>query len=62
MIWTYQTGMMNVSDYLTLKGVTAHLSWPQLTKTVYISPDGRQMIGYGYKAYSSLSTWIVTLK
>jgi probable HAF family extracellular repeat protein len=62
MIWTYQTGMMFVADYLTLKGVTAHLGWPQLTKTVYISPDGRQMVGYGYKAFPSLSTWIVTLK
>ena len=62
MIWTHDTGMVNVSDYLTMKGVTDHQSWPQLTKTVYISPDGRLMAGYGYKAYPSLSTWIVTLK
>ena len=39
--------MVYVSDYLTMKGVTAHLSWPKLTKTVYISPDGRLMVGYG---------------
>jgi hypothetical protein len=48
MIWTYETGMMCGTDYLTLKGVTDHLSWLKLTKTVYISPDGRVVAGYGF--------------
>ncbi len=62
MIWTHETGMVYVSDYLTMKGVTAHLSWGKLTTTVYISPDGRVVMGYGFNPYPSQRTWIVTLK
>ncbi len=62
MIWTRETGMMYVSDFLTMKGVTAHLSWDKLIKTVYISPDGRLVIGNGFNPYPSQRTWIVTLK
>lgn len=68
MIWTYETGMMFVTNYLTLKGVTDHLSWLTLTKTVYISPDGRVMVGYGTVRGNGPGTpdvpktWIVTLR
>jgi hypothetical protein len=62
MIWTRETGMIYVADYLTMKGVTDHLTWAKLTKTVYVTPDARLMVGYGYKTYPSLSTWVVTLK
>jgi hypothetical protein len=51
MIWTPDTGTMYVSDFLTLKGVTDHLMW-RLTKTAYISPDGRVVVGYGYQGTS----------
>jgi uncharacterized membrane protein len=68
MIWTRPTGMMYVSDFLTMNGVTDHLSWVSLTKTVYISPDGRVVVGYGALPPSGPSpfpvprTWIVTLR
>jgi probable HAF family extracellular repeat protein len=62
MIWTEAMGMVAVTDYLKMNGVTDYQSWDGLTKTVYISPDGSLMVGYGYKPYPSLSTWIVTLK
>ena len=65
MIWTPETGMMYVSDYLTIKGVTDHLSWLILTRTIYISPDGRVVVGYGAVPGSPFpipKTWIVTLR
>jgi hypothetical protein len=62
MIWTAETGMVYVTDYLTMKGVTDHKSWDALLKTVYISPDGKTVVGTGYKPYPSQSTWIMTLK
>jgi probable HAF family extracellular repeat protein len=62
MIWTLETGMMYVTDFLTLKGVTDHLGWYDLNKTVYISPDGRLVIGYGQKTKPVGKTWIVTLR
>ena len=62
MIWTRETGMMYVTDFLTQKGVTDHLSWMYLTKTIYISPDGRFMVGYGRTSPTVFKTWIVTLR
>jgi probable HAF family extracellular repeat protein len=65
MIWTPKTGMMYLSDFLTMSGVTDHLSWVVLTRTVYISPDGRVVVGYGAVPGSPFpipKTWIVTLR
>ena len=54
--------MVYVSDFLTSKGINDHLTW-LLQRTVYISPDGRLIVGYGPKGVSpSRRTWIVTLK
>jgi len=62
MIWTRATGMVYVSDFLTSKGVTDHLTWT-LGRTVFITPDGRLMVGYGLKGLSpAVRTWIVNLK
>ena len=50
------------------KGVTDHKNWLTFTKTVYISPDGRVVVGYGLLPPSGQSpfpipkTWIVTLR
>jgi len=60
--------MMYVTDFLTLKGVTAHLQWVSFTKTTYISPDGRVVTGYGLVRGNGPGTpdvpktWIVTLR
>ena len=62
MIWTRETGMVYVSDFLTQKGVTDHLSWLALTKTVYVSPDGSFIVGYGRQSPNVFKTWIVTLR
>jgi probable HAF family extracellular repeat protein len=62
MIWTRETGMIYVSDFLTRNGVTDHRGWMYLTRTVYISPDGRLMVGYGRKSPLVFATWIVTLR
>jgi hypothetical protein len=62
MIWTQKTGMMYASDFLTQMGVTGLQVW-LLSQVVYISPDGRVVVGYGQKGLSpSLRTWIVTLR
>lgn len=63
MIWTSATGMVHEKEYEAMNGVTNQMTWRELTKTVYISPDRRTMVGYGFKGTSpSLSTWIVKLK
>jgi len=62
MIWTAQTGMIYVTDFLTMNGVTEHLKWAKFTETVYISPDGRTIVGHAYKDFPSLTTWIITVK
>jgi uncharacterized membrane protein len=71
MIWTRETGMMSVSDFLTMKGVTEHKSWISLVNTVYISPDGRMVVGQGLLPPGSLGstspfpvprTWVMTLR
>jgi probable HAF family extracellular repeat protein len=62
MIWTRETGMMYVSDFLTLKGVTEHQKWKWLAKTVYISPDGRVVAGDGFNENAQRLTWMVTLR
>lgn len=61
MIWTPATGMMYMSDYLTKMEVTDHLQWARLNKVVYISPDGRRLVGYGL-SNPQPRTYIVTLK
>jgi probable HAF family extracellular repeat protein len=68
MIWTRATGMMYVTDFLTMNGVTDQNSWVTLSRTVYISPDGRVVVGYGALPPSGTSpfpvprTWIMTLR
>ena len=68
MIWTRETGMMYVSDYLTLKGVTEHKNWVSLTKTTYISPDGRIVVGNGFlppgptSPFNVPRSWVMTLR
>jgi uncharacterized membrane protein len=62
MIWTHNTGMMYMSDYLTKLGVTDHLQWAKLSNVVYISPDGRVVVGYGTTQPPQTKTWIVTLR
>ena len=36
MIWTEATGMVAVTDYLKMNGVTDYQSWDGLAQTVYI--------------------------
>jgi uncharacterized membrane protein len=61
MIWTQQTGMMYMTNFLTLKGVTAQQQWVSLTETTYISPDGRIVAGLGFDPQNRRASWIVTL-
>jgi uncharacterized membrane protein len=69
MIWTRETGMVYVTDYLTMNGVTEHKNWVTLTRTVYISPDGRTVVGLGLQPPGSSGstspfnvprTWVMT--
>jgi hypothetical protein len=69
MIWTRETGMMYVTDFLTMKGVTEHKNWVTLTRTNYISPDGRTVVGYGLippnpaqSPFNIPKSWIITLR
>jgi probable HAF family extracellular repeat protein len=60
-IWTRATGMVRVSDYLTANGVTAHNGWT-LTRTYYVSPDGKRIVGNAINPDSLVQSWIVTLR
>ena len=60
-LWTSGTGMVNVYDFLTSKGVTNHLGWI-LTVTTYVSPDGRIIAGAGFNPSQIFQSWIVTLR
>ena len=45
-IWTPETKMIKLSDYLTSKGVTGHERWTLMT-AIAISPDGKIIAGTG---------------
>ena len=62
-LWTRQTGMVRVGQWLTAQGVTAHEGWV-LLQTTYVSPDGKFIQGLGYKPQIGndvYGSWIVTL-
>lgn len=61
-IWTRETGMVYVRDYLTSKGVTNHKDWGKFVETTYVSPDGRFIAGSGFNPQGSQESWIVTLR
>jgi uncharacterized membrane protein len=63
-LWTRQTGMVRVGQWLTAQGVTAHDGWI-LLQTKYVSPDGKFIQGIGYKPQvgnDHYGSWIVTLR
>ena len=45
-IWTPETKMVKLSDYLTSKGITGHESWT-LVNANSVSPDGKIIAGTG---------------
>jgi uncharacterized membrane protein len=61
MIWTKETGMVYVSDYLTNHGVIGHLKWVKFIKTNYVSPDGHVVVGYGMDTRNSVKSFIITI-
>ena len=61
MIWTPETRMVYMHDYLTSKGVTTHQGWV-LTSAWYVSPDGRVVAGHGLDPRGVPDSWIVTLR
>jgi len=60
MIWTPETGMLYMHDYLTRNGVTAHQNWV-LTESDYVSPNGKVIAGAGRNPQGVPESWIVTL-
>jgi uncharacterized membrane protein len=46
-IWTPETKMMKVSDYLRGKGITGHENWILRTATA-VSPNGKIIAGTGF--------------
>jgi probable HAF family extracellular repeat protein len=61
-IWTRETGMVYVKDYLTSKGVTNHQNWLKFVETTHVSPDGRFIAGSGINPQGRQESWIVTLR
>jgi uncharacterized membrane protein len=61
-IWTRETGMVYVRDYLTSKGVTDHKNWVKFVETTYVSHDGSFTAGSGINPQQLQESWIVTLR
>ena len=59
-IWTPATGMVTVAGFLTANGVTSHAQW-QLTRALYVSPNGKVIAGSGFNPQMLAESWIVTL-
>ena len=59
-IWTPQSGMLLLTDYLTRNGVTAHNDWRLIEFVNYISPDGKTILGSGLNSQGLVETFIVT--
>jgi hypothetical protein len=60
MIWTRETGMLYMREYLARNGVTAHQNWI-LTESRYVSPNGKVIAGNGRNPQGLPESWIVTL-
>jgi uncharacterized membrane protein len=56
-IWTPETKMMKVSDYLTTKGVTGFDRWI-LVNAVAVSPDGKIIAGTAVNPNGQAEGWI----
>jgi hypothetical protein len=59
-IWTPETGMLVLDDYLTRNGVTAHKDWLILDNVNYISPDGKTIVGSGTNPQGLIETFFIT--
>jgi probable HAF family extracellular repeat protein len=59
-IWTPDTGMLLLTDYLTRNGVTAQNDWMSLEFVNYVSPDGKTIVGSGPNPKGVIETFIVT--
>ena len=51
-IWTPDTKMVKLSDYLTSKGITGHQQWTLVT-AYSVSPDGKIIAGTGINNVAS---------
>ena len=45
-VWTPDTKIMKLSDYMTGKGITGHERWTLVAAT-HVSPDGKIIAGTG---------------
>jgi hypothetical protein len=60
-VWTPETKMVKVADYLTGKGVTGFQGW-NLVAVNLVSPDGRIIGGVGINPSGQVEGWIATVK
>jgi uncharacterized membrane protein len=61
-IWTPETGMVSLYDYLKSKGVTGLDRWQRLTGAGAVTPDGKVIGGIGVHAdLLGTPSWIVRL-
>src|SRR5262249_33657533 len=60
-IWTANTGMVKLSDYLTGKGITGLNGWT-LTVADAITPDGKTIAGIGINPSNLVEGWVAKLQ
>ncbi|HEY1598354.1 MAG TPA: hypothetical protein VGG64_02040 [Pirellulales bacterium] len=59
-LWTQNTGMLPLQDYLIAHGATNVAGWNLYVPTA-ISADGRTVVGYGYNPQGQLQAWSATI-
>jgi len=60
-IWTPETKIVRLTDYLTTKGVTGFTGWT-LVNAVAVSPDGKIISGTGINPAGLAEGWIAKLQ
>ena len=61
-IWTPETTIMKVSDYLKTKGVTGFDGWTLVNAIAELTPDGNTVAGTGVNPSGFIEGWIATVE
>jgi probable HAF family extracellular repeat protein len=59
-IWTPETRMVKLKDYMTGKGITGHERW-LLAEAIAVTPDGKSITGTGFNPEGLAEGFVVTL-
>ena len=62
MIWTPQTGMIRLNEFLASKGITGWESYFLIVGVASMTPDGKFIVGSAVSQTGQFEGWIVKLE